>query len=72
MESQVTITIGMSDDIKQVVKKNYKGFITEDITYLEEDISDKSRLNHLIHIMQMYKETLEHNIKVLESIQIKD
>lgn len=72
MESQVLITIEMSDDIKQIVKKNRKGFITEDTTYLEEDLSDKSKLNHLTHIMNMYKETLDHNIKVLESIQIKD
>lgn len=72
MESQVLITIEMSDDIKQIVKKNCKGFITGDTTYLEEDLSDKSKLNHLIHIMNMYKETLDHNIKVLESIQIKD
>ena len=72
MESKVLITIELSEDIKQVVKKNCKGFITGDTTYLEEDLSDKSKLNHLIHIMQTYKEALDHNIKVLESIQIKD
>ena len=69
MDSKIRFAIELIDDIKQLVQKNYSGFIMAETSHIQNDISDEAKINQLIKALEHYKESLEHNISVLTLMQ---
>lgn len=69
MNSKIRFAIELTDDIKQLVQKNYSGFIMAETSHIQSDISDEAKINQLIKALEHYKESLEHNISVLTLMQ---